>query len=337
MEQDHPHLPALDADCIHDTIYSTMNRGKERATVVTVGTFDGVHRGHQLILHRMGEVACAEGLERVIYAFTFPPRFSLNGVTSGLLLPETAKVTLLARSAERVERADFQAVSGIDAERFARDILIRRFSARVLVVGERFRFGRSRSGDLPLLRRIGEEEGVRIVTVPPLHGNGGIVSSTRIRSLLHEGKVVAAAALLGRPPLLIGRVAQGDRLGRELGYPTANLALPSKILLPATGVYLAHAFWNGGGSAGLLYIGDRPTLKGSTMRCEVHLFSPQTADLYGQELEVHVLDRLRGDRAFPSLAALRQQIDRDAALARSLLAVRNEEPQPIITLKTVTG
>lgn len=335
--QTHPNHQSLDTDRVRVTIYSAMNRGEGRGTVITVGTFDGVHCGHRLILRRMEEIACTEGLERVIYAFAFPPRFSLDGERSGLLLPEQAKVALLARCAERVERADFQAVSGVDAVCFARDHLIRKFSAQVIVVGERFRFGRGRSGDIPLLRRIGEEEEVRIVTVPPLLSDGAMVSSTRIRSLLHEGKIAATAALLGRPPLLIGRVLHGDRLGRELGYPTANLAIDPAILLPATGVYLVHAFWDDGGGAGILYIGDRPTLKRSEMRCEVHLFSPQRTDFYEQKLEVHMLDRLRGDRAFPSLVALRQQIDRDVACAHSLLAARNEEPHPIFTLKSTPG
>jgi riboflavin kinase/FMN adenylyltransferase len=304
-------------------------RGK-RGAVITVGTFDGVHRGHQEILRRVDEIARAAGLERVVYSFRSPPRFLLNGVEEGLLLPESVKVCLLERRVERVERANFSKVGKITAEQFVCGVLIKGLAARAIVVGERFRFGRGRRGDLSLLRRIGETEGVRIVAVPPLMIDGAPVSSTRIRSLLREGRIDAAAALLGRPPLLVGRVIHGDRLGRELGYPTANLAIAPEILRPAKGAYLAYAFWDGMGSAGLLYIGDRPTLDKSALRCEIHLFSPPKTDLYGLRLEVQILARLRGDQAFPSLAALRRQIDRDAAQGRALLLARNEPPQPIL-------
>jgi len=307
-----------------------MKTKGRRGAVITVGTFDGVHRGHQEILRRVDEIARAEGLERVAYTFVFPPRFVLAGSESGLLLPEEVKVKLLERSVNRVIRADFHEVSAVEAERFAREVLIERLAARTVVVGDRFRFGRDREGDVDLLRRIGEEEGVSIVSLSPLVVDRVVVSSTQIRSLLCQGMVDDATALLGRPPLLFGRVVHGDRVGRRIGYPTANLALDTLLLRPATGVYLVHAFFRDEGGSGMMYIGDRPTVGGDEMRCEVHLFSPLLGELYGERMEVHLLHRLRGDRRFSSLAQLRLQIDRDAECARALLPSCNDPQRPIL-------
>ncbi len=301
-----------------------------KRTVITVGTFDGVHRGHQAILRRVDEIARAEGLERVAYTFVFPPRFVLTGDESGLLLPEEVKVKLLERSVDRVIRADFHEVGAVEAERFAREVLIERLAARTVVVGDRFRFGRDRDGDVDLLHRIGEEEGVAIVSLPPLVVEQAAVSSTRIRLLLRQGMVDDATTLLGRPPLLFGRVVHGDRIGRRIGYPTANLELDPRLLVPASGVYLVHAFFRGEGGAGMVYIGDRPTVDGDEMRCEVHLFSPPLSELYGERMEVHLLRRLRGDRYFSSLSDLRLQIDRDAERARAFLPSCNGPQRPIL-------
>ncbi|MEA1870745.1 MAG: riboflavin biosynthesis protein RibF [Candidatus Bipolaricaulota bacterium] len=300
-----------------------------KRTVITVGTFDGVHRGHQEILRRVDEIARAEGLERVAYTFVFPPRFVLKGSKSGLLLPEEVKVKLLEGFVDRVIRANFHEVGAVEAEQFAREVLIERLAARTVVVGDRFRFGRDRDGDVDLLYRIGEEEGVAIVSLPPLVIEQAAVSSTRIRSLLRQGMVDDAMTLLGRPPLLFGRVVHGDRVGRRIGYPTANLELDPRLLQPATGVYLVHAFFCGEGGAGMMYIGDRPTVDGDEMRCEVYLFSPPLGELYGERMEVHLLHRIREDRRFSSLSDLRLQIDRDAERARALLPSCNVPQRPI--------
>jgi riboflavin kinase/FMN adenylyltransferase len=306
-----------------------MKTKGKRGAVITVGTFDGVHHGHQAILKRVDEIARAEGLERIAYTLVFPPRFVLVGSESGLLLPEEVKVKLLERSVDRVIRADFHEVGALEAERFVREVLLERLAARTVVVGERFRFGRDREGDVDLLRRIGEEEGVSIVSLPPLVVEQVVVSSTRIRSLLRQGMIDDATALLGRPPLLFGRVVHGDRIGHRIGYPTANLTLNPRLLRPATGVYLVHAFFRDEGGAGMMYIGDRPTVGGDEMRCEVHLFSLPFGELYGEHMELHLLHKLRGDCHFSSLSDLRLQIARDAERARVLLPSYNGPQRPI--------
>ncbi len=297
---------------------------QERGTVVAVGSFDGVHQGHQALLDVVNRVAREETLERVVYAFRFPPRLVLYHASSGRILPEPRKIELLHRWVDRVIPVDFLDVADLSARRFVTEQLVDTLRARAIVVGEGFRFGHGRRGDGALLQRIGVESGTRIEIVPPLQVDGAAVSSTRIRRLLAAGRVDEAARLLGRYPLLIGRVVSGDRLGRQLGYPTANLRPDPAVLLPAAGLYAAHARSRTDQERALLYVGTRPTLvsrtpPGRPPRCEVHLLSPPAGDLYGEVLEVELVKRLRSDRAFPSLDALRAQMDKDATAARALL------------------
>ncbi len=310
-------------------------------SAVAIGTFDGVHRGHQRILASLSEIASRDRLDRVAYAFVFPPRLTVRGEERGLLLPEEIKVGLLGQYVDRVERVSFADVSGIAPDVFVREALIERLAARAIVVGQSFRFGRDRAGDLALLQTICEEESVSMVAVPPLIVDGSPVSSTRIRQLIAEGMVEEASVLLGRPPLLVGEVVHGDRLGRKLGYPTANLSIDASILLPRDGIYLVHAFWDDDRSPGLLYVGTRPTLDGTDRRCEVHLFAaadglgqhtPPVADgLYGKILEVHIRRRLRDNRRFPTLAQLQDQMERDVERAREILASSDWPQEPIVT------
>lgn len=318
-----------------------MARIGETKSVVAIGTFDGVHRGHQLILAYLNEIARKEHLERVAYAFIFPPRLAVREETQGLLLPEWAKIKLLERHVDRVERVSFENVSSIVPDEFVRKVLLGNLGAGAVVVGEGFRFGRHRAGDLSLLRAICERESVSVIAVPPVVVDGSPVSSTRIRHLISTGMIEDAAVLLGRSPLLVGQVVHGDRLGRKLGHPTANLSIDEQILLTRDGLYLVRAFWNDKQSPGLLYIGTRPTVNGSDRRCEVHLFKEEdcsgledpvmTDNLYGKTLEVHILRRVRDDRSFPSLVELQRQMERDVESARVLLATSDWPEKLIVT------
>ena len=305
-------------------------------SAITVGTFDGFHRGHQAILQRLQTIAREKSLTGLAYTFTFPPRHTVYGPaqqtqpTPCLLLPQSAKRKLLEQYVDRVEQADFATVRVLAATQFVQEVLLERYAAQTIVVGETFRFGRNREGNVPLLNQIANEKGFNVVTVPTVEVNHVPVSSSRIRSLIETGQVQEAKPLLGRPPLLVGEVIAGDRLGRKLGYPTANLTLDPALLLPANGIYLIHAFWSQKQSAGLLYLGTRPTLKSSATRCEVYLLSPPETELYGETMEVHLLQKLRDDKVFPSLEALRRQLDHDVAQARVLLLSTEEDLEPIL-------
>lgn len=285
-------------------------------SVVTIGTFDGVHRGHQRVLAAARHEARRRSAMCLAYAFDVPPRAIAGGDAVRLLLPPETKRRLLARRVDGVVEASFGDVRGLAPDAFVRDVLRRELNAEAVVVGESFRFGAARSGDVAALASLAAAEGIALAVVPPLVAGGEPVSSTRIRSLLEEGDVERAARLLGRPPLLRGDVVAGDGIGRTLDFPTANLSLDPRVLIPKHGVYVSRAYLPGIRSLALTYIGRRPTVKHSPLRCEVHLLDAPGRDLRTDIAEVHLYRFLRGDLPFASLAALRDQMCADLEAAR---------------------
>jgi riboflavin kinase/FMN adenylyltransferase len=214
-----------------------------------------------------------------------------------------------------VLEASLDEVRELEAPSFVRDVLIGELGAGIVVVGESFRFGHRRTGDVSTLARLLAPQGLELFVVPPVCVGNAPVSSTRIRSLLQSGDVAQATQLLSRPPILLGRVVPADGIGRTLGFPTANLALDPRVLLPRHGVYISRAFTGGARSLALTYVGSRPTLQGSPVRCEVHWLAAPPRSLTDETLEVHLLALLRRDTAFASLSDLRQQMDRDLETA----------------------
>jgi len=284
-------------------------------TVVTIGTFDGVHRGHQAILAAVRAEAHARGLRAIALAFQAPPR---KDAARRLLLPPEVKAALLRRAVDEVVPVAFAEVRHLPPERFVDDVLVGALHAQVVVIGSGFRFGAARAGTAEDLCSLAGAAGVDVRVVPPVTLDGAAVSSTRIRQLLSSGDVETARRLLGRPPLLVGPVIAGDRIGRRIGYPTANLALSASILRPADGIYIADAYLADKPHPSLLYTGRRPTLGSPAERCEVHLLDEPGGTLRGRTLEVHLLRRLREDRAFPDVEALQRQIGEDVRAARAL-------------------
>jgi riboflavin kinase / FMN adenylyltransferase len=273
----------------------------ERSRTIAIGSFDGVHRGHRLVL----ETARAVGETSTVVTFWPHPRLVLGNRVELLSTLERRLELLEAEPAvdEVLVVAFTPEVASLTAEEFAESVL-RRAGATAIVVGENFRFGRAAAGDPALLERLGFD--VRIV--PTLDG----VSSTRIRTLLREGDVVAAAQLLGRPAELEGTVVLGDQRGGTLGYPTANLAVPPDLLVPAYGIYAGSAR----GHRAAVSIGVNPHYGGDERRIEPHLLDFE-GDLYGQRLIVELWLRLRKERAFSSEAELVAQIARDVEAARA--------------------
>ena len=301
-----------------------------RETAVTIGTFDGVHRGHQAILKRTAEIGQAHAFRTIAYTFTLPPRFaSVDCNERCLILPNWAKRKLLEDYVSQVSEIDFTEIQTLSAEAFLKNVVLGELRARAIIVGTHFRFGHNKEGDVMLLQRFGAQEGVQIVTVPSLIVGDIPVSSTHIRTLIAAGRVSEASTFLGRPHLLLGRVVEGEQLGRKMGYPTANLRIDPRVLLPKEGVYHAHAFWTSGKGAALFYVGTRPTVGGKTMNCELHLLSSPESPLLGEKLEVHLTARLRDDRRFPSLDALQMQISEDVRQARLRLRSDSTDPEPV--------
>lgn len=292
----------------------------KRGTVVSIGTFDGVHLGHQAILRELRLQAKAHSLSSLVYAFSVPPRWAMQGDKARyLLLPTSLKLDVLGKSADLVHPATFESVRSMEPEEFIETILIKQLHTQIIVEGETFRFGRGRSGDLETLRALGSQKGLKVIPVPPIMVGDEAVSSTRIREAIRAGDFQTAHDCLGRPPVLVGPVVHGDQLGGKIGFPTANLAIDPHVLLPNPGIFLVHALGKTLRASGLLYIGSRPTLAQSEQRCEVHLLDFAARPLYDEVLRIHLLKRIRDDKAFPSLDALRSQIEADVETAHTLL------------------
>jgi riboflavin kinase / FMN adenylyltransferase len=292
-----------------------------RDTVVSIGTFDGIHLGHRAILQELQRQSRQRNLPSLVYAFPVPPRWVMQGDEDRyLLLPSSVKTNLLRGFSDEAYCAPFEAVRAMDPEQFIDTVVLGQLRARAIVEGEAFRFGRDRVADLDDLRSLAARRDLDVVAVPPVMADGEAVSSTRIREAILSGDVEAARRCLGRPPVLLGTVCRGDRLGTSIGYPTANLDVDPHVLLPRPGIFLVHAYGDGLVGAGLLYIGTRPTLAGSDLRCEVHLLDFPGRPLYDLPLEIHILERIRDDRTFPSLDELLLQIERDVVCARRLLS-----------------
>jgi riboflavin kinase/FMN adenylyltransferase len=268
---------------------------------VAIGTFDGVHRGHRRVL----EAARAAHLRSTVVTFDPHPRQLLGTAPIELL-------TTLERRLELLEDAGVdetlvlhvdEALLGLAPETFA-DTVLRAIGTEVIAAGDGFRFGRGRSGDLELLARLGFD--VRRV---PLVDN---CSSTHVRALLRAGEIEQAASVLGRPPEVEGTVVTGDRRGKALGFPTANLELPPNLLVPPLGIYAGGAL----GHRAAISIGTNPHFGGSERRIEAFLLDFD-ADLYGQRLVVELWQRLRDEAAFASEQELVAAIDADVARTRA--------------------
>jgi riboflavin kinase/FMN adenylyltransferase len=292
-------------------------------TVVTVGMFDGVHRGHRALLDRLAAEAAARDMPAAAVTFDRHPLAVLRpGSEPPLLTTLDRKVELLGEAGMAVVLVlEFtRELSEVPAEAFAAEVLFDALAARAVVVGENFRFGHKAAGDPALLNELGRPRGIEVVAVP-LHAQGDqVVSSTRIRAELAEGDVAAAAASLGRPYAVEGVVVVGDRRGGPLlGVPTANLDVPDGIALPADGVYAGHLTdeLDGVERPAAVSVGTNPQF-GTDRRVEAHVLDFD-GDLYGHRVSVDVTHRLRGQATFADVEELAAQIRADVDQTRRLL------------------
>jgi riboflavin kinase / FMN adenylyltransferase len=298
-------------------------RSGRRGSVVAVGTFDGVHRGHQAILRRAARLARRHRLQSVALTFARPPRlfFSPQPGPQLLTLPSEKARILKDLGMDRVEILRFdQRLARLSAADFFQRFLIRRFRARHIVVGYNFLFGRGREGDTAFLREAGKKIGVRVHVVAPVGLQGAPVSSGQIRRHLAEGDLVLARRKLARPYEATGRVKTGQGLGRRLGFPTANVELPPEKIVPPGVFAVRVTLPDGRQRPGLCNVGVRPTLREKRPRrtVEVHILD-FSGDLRGKVVRVEFLIKLREEKKFGSLAALARQLQKDAARARRRL------------------
>jgi riboflavin kinase/FMN adenylyltransferase len=292
-----------------------------QGSVVCIGAFDGLHRGHQALVGRARERASALGLPLVALSFEPLPReyFARQERPARLTLPRAKFEGLTALGADFVGLLRFGAqLSSMSAEDFVAKILVQRLSVREVWVGPDFRYGQGRAGHIHTLRKAGELFGFQAGEIAPVIVDGERVSSSRLREQLAAGDLRGAAAGLGRRYSIDGKVVRGRQLGRRLGYPTANLRLMGKRTALA-GIY---ASWvHGVGDAphpSVSSLGTRPTVFGTEPLLEAHLFDFD-GDLYGRRLSVEFVAKLRDEEKFPDLSALVRQMNQDAELARKLL------------------
>ena len=291
--------------------------------VLALGNFDGVHLGHRAVIAAAQAEAARLGAPAGVLTFEPHPRQLFRpGDPPFRLTPFRIKARLMGEMGLDVLYAlPFDRVfSERSAGSFVDDVLVGGFGVRHVVAGEDFVFGHGRGGSMELLAARGAELGFGVTATGPVMQDGAVISSSRIRRLLADGAPAAAARLLGRPWEIEGRVEHGHRRGRTIGFPTANIAL-GDCLRPAVGVYAVEArldapdvpTWKG-----VANFGRRPTVDGTSLWLEVHLFD-YAGDLYGRHLRVGLREYLRGERKFDGLAALTAQIAEDAAQARTLL------------------
>jgi riboflavin kinase/FMN adenylyltransferase len=289
---------------------------------LTIGTYDGVHIGHQEILRGLAAGARANGAPAVVLTFHPHPAAVIRpqGGPHLLTMPDERAEYLHQAGADVVITQAFdQQVAGTDAEDFL-VLLKKHLGFRHLWVGYDFAFGHKRGGDIHRLHELEQQFDYQLQVIPAVHLNGQIVSSSRIRGMLREGQVTHAAQALGRWYKLSGEVVKGDGRGHTLGFPTANLMVPAEKFIPESGVYACIAQLEELHRPAAVNIGIRPTFDGSSAatQIEAHILDFQ-GNLYGHQVTLYFIDRLRGEKGFPSIQALIEQIRLDIIQTRELV------------------
>jgi riboflavin kinase/FMN adenylyltransferase len=296
--------------------------------VLTIGNFDGVHLGHAALLDQVDSMARTLDAQSALLTFDPHPRCVLDPARcpQALTTLREKQDLLAARGLDRLVVLGFtRGVSSWRAEQFC-DMLLEAFDLRALVVGHDFALGHKRQGDVAFLRDYGARHGFPVEQVEAVRVGDETVSSSRIRSLVGDGEVASAAGLLGRPYFMDATVEHGEEVGRHLGFPTANLSIAADKCLPAPGVYAMWVCVDGAWHKAATNVGYRPTFGGDRLTVEAFLLD-FSGDLYDREVRAVFVDRLREERAYPSVDELVVQIGRDVDQVRSLL---NTAPPPVI-------
>jgi riboflavin kinase/FMN adenylyltransferase len=297
-------------------------RARHRGCVLTIGAFDGIHRGHQEMIRVLKEHAHRRALPATVLSFEPMPRefFAKLDPPARLTRFREKVDAFRAYGLDRFVCARFdERLRAMEPDEFVRHVLVEQLGVRHVVIGHDFKFGRNLKGDFDMLLRASAQHGFEVTQVAPYTLDGERVSSSRVRDLLGRGDLSAAARLLGRPYRMTGKVVHGGKLGRTLGFPTANLRLHRRTT-PLQGVFAVRV--SGGplkAAPGVASLGTRPAVDGRELLLEAHVFD-FAGDLYRQYLHVDFIARLRDEEWFPNLDALVEQMHRDAAQAREILA-----------------
>ncbi len=297
-------------------------RPAHRGCAATIGSFDGVHLGHQAVLAKLAHEGRARKLPVTLITFEPQPReyFSPGSTPPRLTRFREKLEALQSCPVDRVVCLRFSdALAALTAEEFIQQLLVEGLGVKYLVVGDDFRFGKNRAGDKALLQQSAGRHGYQLGTLEDFEMNGQRVSSTRVREALESGDLETARTLLGRPYSMCGRVAHGDKRGRTIGFPTANIFL-HRASAPVSGVFAVEMLGiDDGPVPGVANVGTRPTVEGSRALLEVHLFD-FARDIYGQHVQVRFVKKLREERKFDSFEHLKQQIQLDSGQARAFFS-----------------
>ena len=303
-------------------IYTPKDFPLNFPTVITIGSFDGIHIGHKTLFKETINLSKKLNVTPVIVSFDPHPRL--------ILFPE-ANFKLLTTLEEKIYLLSKQEIKNLvlipfsfnvaqlSADLFVQEYIVDDLKAKAIVVGFNFRFGRNRKGDTAYLEKLGEKYNFVVKTVSPVVIDDLTVSSTVIRQLITRGEIEKANQLLGHPYFMIGKVVKGKGRGKNLGFPTANLEFPSSKLIPAPGVYAVWVYFKGKKFKGAMNIGTKPTFEDKELTVEVHIFDFKE-EIYGETLEVEIIKRIREEKRFSSLEALKEQIQKDCILISQVLS-----------------
>lgn len=284
-------------------------------TVLALGMFDGMHIGHKKLIETAVRLAKKDGLEAAVFTFSDHPQKLFGSKVARLCSNEERLAIMRKLGAKRIEQVEFtREIASLSPERFL-DMLAEKMDPHTIVAGFNYTFGKGKSGDTELLSKLAVKKGIGIAIIPPVNFSNKPVSSTRIRELIEKGDVQVAQLMLGRPYTLCGEVVESRRIGRSIGFPTANILPEEERAIPQDGVYISMARVDGEMLPAVTNVGLNPTVGGKCRMIETHIFD-FSGDIYGSRIEVFFVKRLRGVKAFASLDELKAQIASDCKTAR---------------------
>ncbi len=302
--------------------HSINDFSSPKKTILTLGTFDGVHIGHKKILEKITQNTENKKYESFVLTFFPHPRMILQEESAIKLLNTiTEKIDLLEKTGiENLVIHPFdESFSRLTAEEFVREILVEQFHIQKIIIGHDHRFGRNRTANIDDLIDFGKKYGFEVEQISAQEINEISVSSTKIRNALEEGDIVLANKYLGYDYFLTGTIIKGKQLGRTIGFPTANLKIEENYkLIPRNGVYIVSSIINNKTVFGMMNIGFNPTINGENQTIEIHFFDFE-ADLYHQKITVSLLHRIRSEQKFDSVVLLKEQLEKDQNYAKAFL------------------
>ena len=287
-------------------------------TAVTIGNFDGLHKGHRALISLTGLCAREENLKSVVFTFSPHPMFVLKNKEHSALILSTSEKKELIKSLGvdlYIEYPFTEEFASMPPEKFANDIIFDRLCCKVLIIGENYKFGFKQSGNYELLKELGEKRGIKVINSPSVLYDGERISSTRIRRCLIDRDIYSANMMLETPYFISGKVKEGKKLGRTLGFPTINISADPEKLFPPNGVYATKTEHNGKAYFGVTNIGCNPTVNGTEKIVETYLFDFHEV-IYGERIKTYVFSWLRKERKFEDVSALKEQLKKDEESSR---------------------